>query len=343
MHPEPDSRALPASKTERIDFSVVIPVYNEEESLPRLYDALQAALNGCCISDASNGARPRELSWEVLLVDDGSRDESWRILCDLHQRDPRFRVIRFRRNFGQTAAFSAGFDHARGDVVITMDADLQNDPADIPMLLQTMHDGDYDVVSGWRVNRHDALLLRKIPSRIANRLISAATGVLLHDYGCSLKAYRRDVIQNIHLYGDLHRFVPAVANWMGIRLAEVPVRHHPRRYGKSKYGISRTIRVILDLVTVSFLLNYAVKPMQIFGRWGLLSAFVGVVLGLYLTVLKIFLGQPLSQRPLLWLAVLLIIVGVQFVSLGLLGELVIRTYYETQRKPIYAIREMRVD
>ena len=322
---------------------MVIPVYNEEESLPRLYDALQAALQGCCLSEASDAPAPREMTWEILLIDDGSRDDSWRIMCDLHQRDPRFRVIRFRRNFGQTAAFSAGFDHARGDVVVTMDADLQNDPGDIPMLLQTMHDGDYDVVSGWRVNRQDALVMRKIPSRIANHLISKATGVSLHDYGCSLKAYRREVVQNIHLYGDLHRFVPAVANWMGIRLTEVPVRHHPRRYGKSKYGISRTVRVILDLFTVSFLLNYAVKPMQIFGRWGLLSGFVGVVLALYLSMLKVFFGQPLSQRPLLWLAVLLIIVGVQFVSLGLLGELVIRTYYETQNKPIYAIREMRVD
>jgi glycosyltransferase involved in cell wall biosynthesis len=331
------------SAAQGIDFSIVIPVYNEEESLPRLYDALQDALNGCHIPGQGDAPDPRELVWEVLLIDDGSRDESWRIMCDLHQRDRRFRVIRFRRNFGQTAAFSAGFDHARGKVVITMDADLQNDPHDIPLLLQTMREGDYDVVSGWRVNRQDALVMRKIPSRIANRLISSATGVSLHDYGCSLKAYRREVVQNIHLYGDLHRFVPAVANWMGIRLAEVPVRHHPRRYGKSKYGISRTIRVILDLFTVSFLLNYAVKPMQIFGRWGLLSGFVGVALALYLSILKIFLGQPLSQRPLLWLAVLLIIVGVQFVSLGLLGELVIRTYYETQHKPIYAIRETRDD
>jgi len=330
-----------ASAAQRIDFSVVIPVYNEEESLPRLYDAMMDALDGCRLPGTADDPQARELAWEVLLIDDGSRDDSWRIMCDLHQRDSRFRVIRFRRNFGQTAAFSAGFDHARGDVIITMDADLQNDPRDIPMLLKTLNDGEYDVVSGWRVDRQDALLMRKIPSRVANRLISKATGVSLHDYGCSLKAYRREVVQNIHLYGELHRFVPAVANWMGIRLTEVPVRHHPRRYGKSKYGISRTIRVVLDLFTVSFLLNYAVKPMQIFGRWGLFSSFLGLLLAVYLSVLKIFFGQPLSQRPLLWLAVLLIIVGVQFISLGLLGELVIRTYYETQRKPIYAIREIR--
>jgi len=274
------------------------------------------------------------------LVDDGSQDGSYAIEKELHARDPRVRVIRFRRNFGQTAAFSAGFDHARGDVVVTMDADLQNDPADIPMLLQTMREGDYDVVSGWRVNRQDAYLTRKIPSRIANWLISRVTKVSLHDYGCSLKAYRREVLENIHLYGELHRFVPALASWTGVRIKEVPVNHRARQYGKSKYGISRTIRVLLDLTTVSFLLNYSAKPMQVFGKWGLVTAFVGFVIALYLTGLKVFAGASLADRPLLWLAVLLMIVGVQFISLGLLGELVVRTYYETQNKPIYVIREI---
>jgi len=311
-----------------VDLSIVVPVYNEEESLPRLYDALREVLDGM------------DETWEILLVDDGSQDGSCAIERALHERDPRVRVIRFRRNFGQTAGFAAGFAHARGDVVVTMDADLQNDPADIPLLLCTMREGDYDVVSGWRVNRQDGFIMRKIPSRIANWLISRVTKVYLHDYGCSLKAYRSEVVKNIHLYGELHRFVPALASWMGVRIKEVPVNHHARQYGKSKYGISRTTRVLLDLTTVSFLLNYAAKPMQIFGKWGLVTAFVGFAIGLYLTALKLFTGAALSQRPLLWLAVLLIIVGVQFISLGLLGELVVRTYYETQNKPIYVIREI---
>ncbi|MHB0859203.1 MAG: glycosyltransferase family 2 protein [Anaerolineae bacterium] len=307
--------------------TVVIPVYNEEESLPRLYDALQEAL--VVLEDP----------WEVVLVDDGSRDGSFRILKEMHQRDPRFRVIRFRRNFGQTAAFSAGFEVAQGEVVVTMDADLQNDPRDIPMVLETMREGQYDVVSGWRVNRQDAALMRKFPSRIANWLISRVTGVYLHDYGCSLKAYRQEVVRNVRLYGELHRFVPALASFMGVSIKEVPVRHHARQFGSSKYNISRTTRVILDLVTVNFLLNYAAKPMQVFGRWGLISSGLGVLMGIYLTYLKIFEGAALSQRPLLFLAVLLIIVGIQFMTMGLLGELVVRTYYETQHKPTYFVRE----
>mgnify|MGYP000849895878 FL=1 len=323
---------VPAPETDTlcpsVDLSIVVPVYNEEESLPRLYDALREVLDGM------------DETWEILLVDDGSQDGSCAIERALHERDARVRVIRFRRNFGQTAGFAAGFAHARGDVVVTMDADLQNDPADIPLLLCTMREGDYDVVSGWRVNRQDGFIMRKIPSRIANWLISRVTKVYLHDYGCSLKAYRSEVVKNIHLYGELHRFVPALASWMGVRIKEVPVNHHARQYGKSKYGISRTTRVLLDLTTVSFLLNYAAKPMQIFGKWGLVTAFVGFAIGLYLTALKLFTGAALSQRPLLWLAVLLIIVGVQFISLGLLGELVVRTYYETQNKPIYVIREI---
>jgi len=311
----------------QIDFSIVIPVYNEVESLPRLYEALQDALGGL------------DQAGEIILIDDGSTDSSFEILKELHQRDSRLRVIRMRRNFGQTAAFAAGFDQARGDVVITMDADLQNDPDDIPMLLETMREGNYDIVSGWRVDRQDSLS-RTLPSRLANWLISRVTGVTLHDYGCSLKAYKSEVTKNVRLYGELHRFVPALASWMGITYAEVPVRHHPREYGRSKYNITRTTRVLLDLFTVSFLLNYAVKPMQIFGKWGLISAFIGFAVGLYLTLLKILTGADLANRPLLWLAILLIIVGIQFISMGLLGELVVRTYHETQDKPIYVIREI---
>ncbi len=322
---------VPVAVREQIDFSVVIPVYNEEESLPKLYDALEEALHDL----------PE--SWEVILIDDGSRDNSYSILKEMHQRDPRMHVIRFRRNFGQTAAFAAGFEYARGEVVITMDADLQNDPRDIPLLLHTLREGDYDVVSGWRQHRQDAYLVRKVPSRIANWLISRVTGVYLHDYGCSLKAYRSEVVKSVHLYGELHRFVPALASWMGVRIHEIPVRHHARAYGKSKYNLSRTIRVLLDLVTVSFLLNYAVKPMQIFGKWGLISTFVGFVIGLYLTILKLTTYAPLSNRPLLFLSILLIIVGIQFITMGLLGELIVRTYHETQNKPIYVIREMLGD
>jgi glycosyltransferase involved in cell wall biosynthesis len=316
------------SSSDLIALSVVVPVFNEQESLAALYDALQEALK-----DFAG-------QWEVILVDDGSRDDSFALLKELHRRDRRFRIIRFRRNFGQTAGFAAGFDYARGQIVVAMDADLQNDPRDIPMLVDTMLSGDFDIVSGWRVNRQDAALMRKLPSRLANWLISRITGVHLHDYGCSLKAYRSEVVKNVHIYGELHRFVPALASWMGVRIKEVPVRHHARKWGKSKYNISRTTRVILDLVTVAFLLNYAAKPMQIFGKAGLISTTAGFIIAAYLSALKIFTGAVLSQRPLLFLAVLLIIVGVQFVTMGLLGELIVRTYFEVQNKPIYMIREI---
>ena len=331
MHGPPGAQSAPDLSRESVALSVVIPVYNEEESLQGLYEALQDAL------------RSLDRPWEVILIDDGSTDGSYRVMKELHARDRRFRAIRFRRNFGQTAALAAGFDHARGDVVVTMDADLQNDPHDIPMLLATMEAGGYDVVSGWRVKRRDALLTRRLPSVIANWLISRITGVHLHDYGCSLKAYRSQVTRNIHLYGELHRFVPALANWMGVTVKEVPVQHHPRRHGRSKYNLSRVPRVILDLLTVSFLVNYAARPMQVFGLMGMAVGAGGFVLAAYLTALKVFRGATLSQRPLLWLAILCIIVGLQFVSMGLLGELVIRTYYEAQHKPIYAVREIVED
>jgi len=316
---EPDDAPVP-------HLSVVVPVYNEEESIPHLYRRLTVELENL------------GLPYEIIAVDDGSRDRSFDLLRDLAQRDRRLRVVRFRRNFGQTAAFSAGFDRARGDVVVTIDADLQNDPADIAALLSKIEEG-YDVVSGWRERRRDPFLNRRLPSMIANRLISWATGVHLHDYGCSLKAYRRDVVRSIRLYGELHRFIPAIASWQGVSVTELPVRHVPRRFGKSKYGINRTLRVLLDLVTVRFLLSYGTRPMQIFGLLGILAGGAGLAIGAYLTWIKLAYGAAIADRPLLLLAVLLIVLGVQFISLGLIGELVVRTYYETQAKPIYVVRE----
>jgi glycosyltransferase involved in cell wall biosynthesis len=310
-----------------VDLSVVIPLYNEEENVKPLYEKLKAVLE--------------ELgqSYEVIIVDDGSIDGSFSILKELHERDKRLKVVRFRRNFGQTAAFAAGFEHSKGEVVVTMDADLQNDPADIPLLLSKIEEG-YDVVSGWRVKRKDSFLTRRLPSIVANWLISKVTGCHLHDYGCSLKAYRREVVKGIRLYGELHRFIPALASWMGISVAEVPVRHHPRRFGRSKYGLSRTAKVILDLLTVGFLLSYSTRPIHIFGGIGLLGFGSGVAIGAYLSFVKFALRQDIGGRPLLLLSILLMVLGVQSISIGLLGELVVRTYYEALDKPIYAVREI---
>jgi glycosyltransferase involved in cell wall biosynthesis len=306
--------------------SIVIPLYNESESIDRLYEELTAAME----------STHRE--YEIVLVDDGSTDGSFDRLRRLCERDERLRVIRLRRNFGQTAAFAAGFDAAEGDPIVTMDADLQNDPADIPGMLAKAEEG-YDVVSGWRTDRKDALR-RRVPSMVANRLISGVTGVPLHDYGCSLKVYRRDVIKNIRLYGEMHRFIPAVASWMGVSVAEMPVNHRARAFGRSKYGtVTRTVKVFLDLLTVRFLLSYATRPIHVFGGLGMLAACVGVALGAYLAYVKLFLREDIGNRPLLTLAVLLTIVGVQMISMGLLSELVVRTYHESQGKPIYAIRE----
>jgi len=306
--------------------SVVVPLYNEVDAIDELYRQLTAALE-------AYGA-----PYEVIVADDGSTDGSFEKLKAIHQQDPRWHIVRFRRNFGQTAAFSAGFDRVRGDVAITIDADLQNDPADIPKLMGKIEEG-YDIVSGWRVDRHDAFFSRKVPSTIANWLISRTTDVHLHDYGCSLKAYRADVVKHIHLYGELHRFIPAVASGYGVRVTEVPVNHRSREHGESKYGISRTFRVILDLITVYFLLGYSTRPIQIFGGIGLASFSVGVFIGLYLTFVKFGLGQDIGTRPLLLLAVLLILLGVQMIGMGLLGELIIRTYYESTGKPTYYVRE----
>jgi glycosyltransferase involved in cell wall biosynthesis len=306
--------------------SVVVPIYNEEESIPYLYERLTAALT------------PLGRPYEIIAVDDGSRDGSFGLLRDLAGADERLRVVRFRRNFGQTAAFAAGFDRARGEWIVTIDADLQNDPNDIPAMLDRAESG-FDVVSGWRARRQDPFINRRLPSIIANRLISWATGVRLHDYGCSLKVYRAEVVKNISLYGELHRFIPAIASWQGVAVTELPVNHAPRKYGTSKYGIGRTTRVLLDLITVRFLLSYSTRPMQVFGLVGLLSGAGGSLLLAYLGYVRLIVGQSIGDRPLLLLAVLMVVIGVQFLGLGLLGELMMRTYYETQRKPIYVIRE----
>jgi len=315
------------AQEKQVDISVVIPVYNEESSLLELHRQLNDVL--------SNMGR----SYEIIAVDDGSSDNSFEVLRRLHEQDEHLVAVRFRRNFGQTAAFSAGFDLACGQIIITMDADLQNDPVDIPHLIEVM-EGGYDVVSGWRKDRKDPLISRRLPSIMANRLISFVTGVKLHDYGCSLKAYRRDVVKNLHLYGEMHRFIPALANWMGVSVTEIAVRHHPRRHGKSKYGISRTMKVVLDLLTVRFLLSFSARPMQLFGFLGMGSFGVGFLIGLYLTVLKVIYGQSISNRPLLLLGVLMLVAGIQLITMGLLAELIVRTYHETQGKAIYVIREV---
>jgi len=308
------------------DISVVVPLYNEEESVKLLHRRIVEALE------------PTPWTFELILVDDGSSDGTYPILREIAARDKRVRVIRFRRNFGQTAAMAAGFDAARGRVVVPMDGDLQNDPQDIPLLVRKLDEG-YDVVSGWRKERQDTFISRKLPSMIANGLISRMTGVHLHDYGCTLKAYRREVIEGINLYGEMHRFVPALASQVGARVAEVPVRHHPRIYGRSKYGISRTVRVILDLMTVKFLLQYSTRPIQLFGKWGIYTLCGGFFSGGVTLWMKLAEGTSMNRNPLLILTAFLLFMGVQFIVLGLLAELNARTYYESQNKPIYVVRE----
>lgn len=306
--------------------SVVIPVYNEEENIRLLHERLKKALD------------PLNKEYEILFIDDGSTDRTLSILEEIQLQDDMMIVLSLRRNFGQTAAFAAGFDFARGDVVVTMDGDLQNDPADIPKLLDLIKDND--LVSGWRKHRKDPFFTRRLPSIMANWLISNVTGVKLHDYGCSLKAYRREVIKNLRLYGEMHRFIPAVASWYGVRVAEVETVHHPRMHGKSKYGISRTVKVVLDLTTVKFLQSFSTKPIQFFGPVGILSGFLGFLILLYLTFDKVFFGRDIGGRPLLLLGALLVIVGIQLIGMGLLGEMLVRVYHESQRKPIYVIKKI---
>ena len=307
--------------------SVVIPIYNEEENLALLYEELTGVMQSL------------DCSYELLFVDDGSTDMSLTILHSLQATDSRVVVVQFRRNFGQTAAMSAGFDYSSGDVIITMDGDLQNDPRDIPRFIGKIEEG-FDVVTGWRHDRKDAFWNRRLPSIIANKIISWTTGVALHDYGCTLKAFRKEVIKNIRLYGEMHRFIPAIASGMGISFTEIKVNHRARRFGTSKYGISRTIRVVLDLITVKFLLSYATRPIQIFGLLGVISGTAGFLIAMVMTIQRQFLDIPLSDRPLLLLAIVLIFTGIQFISIGLIGELQARTYHETQEKPVYYVKEV---
>jgi glycosyltransferase involved in cell wall biosynthesis len=307
------------------ELSVIVPVRNEAPGLQELYRELTEAL------------RVWGRSYEIIVIDDGSTDESFSILERLHALDSRLRIIRFRRNFGQTAAFAAGFAHAKGRVIVTSDGDLQNDPRDIPRMIDTLESG-YDIVCGWRKDRKDAFLSRLVPSMIANHLISSATGVRLHDYGCSLKAFRSEVVKPLKLYGEMHRFIPAIASEQGVKITEIVVNHRRRKHGRSNYGISRTVRVILDLLTVKFLLSYSTRPLQIFGLVGLAMMFVGGVITAYLAYVRLFGEQSIANRPLLFFGGLLFISGLQLVTVGLLAELQARTYHESQDKPTYVIR-----
>ena len=311
------------------ELSIVVPIRNESPNIRPLYDELTAALTAA--------GRP----FEVIVIDDGSTDDSFTQLAALQAADPRLRVIRFRRNFGQTAAFAAGFAYARGRLVVTSDGDLQNDPHDIERMVRLADDDGYDIVCGWRKDRKDTFVTRRVPSMMANWLISTATGVALHDYGCSLKVFRAEIVKPLRLYGEMHRFLPAIASEQGVRIAEVVVNHRARRAGTSNYGLSRTVRVVLDLVTVKFLLSYSTRPLQIFGLLGLAAGGLGAVITAWLGWVRLVLHQPIADRPLLLLGVLLVFTGVQFLTFGLLAELMARTYYESQSKPTYVIREVR--
>lgn len=310
-----------------MELSVVIPVYNEEENVEPLIGEIKTAMSAL------------GKSYEVVVVDDGSRDGTFLKLRQIHQCVPQLKVIGLKRNFGQTAALAAGLAHAQGDVVILMDGDAQNDPADIPALLAKLDEGN-DLVAGWRHNRQDPFFTRRLPSMIANRLISLTTHVKLHDYGCTMKALRQDVAKSLRLYGEMHRFIPAIAYERGARIAELKVNHRPRLRGQSKYGITRTLRVVLDLMTVKFLSSYSTRPSHVFGPIGIGSGLAGFAIGLHLTVQKVFYGQDIGARPLLLLAILLIFIGFQFVTMGLLGEMLARTYHESQDRPVYVVGEI---
>lgn len=318
---------MKTKKSQNIDLSIVIPVYNEAGSIESLYAELTTVL------------KKLKKSYEIIFVDDGSNDSSFKILEELHKKDRAVQVINLRRNFGQSAAFSAGFDASSGEIIVTLDADLQNDPEDIPRLIEKIEEG-YELVVGWRVNRKDDFFTRILPSKVANKIISLVVGTNLHDYGCSLKAVRNEVIKNIKLYGEMHRFIPALASWMGVTMCEVPVNHEPRKTGKSKYGLIRIIKVALDLITVKFLIDYAYRPIHIFGFFGSVCLTIGIALGGYLTIEKLLFGQSLSDRPMMFLVILLIIFGFQLLTLGILGEFLIRTYHESQNKPIYMIKKL---
>lgn len=312
-----------------MDLSIVIPVYNEYDSLDILYKSIHSALEN-----------KLELSWEVVFIDDGSSDNSYQKLKDLAVEDPEhIVVVGFRRNFGQTAAIAAGIDHATGEIIILMDADLQNDPQDIPLMLEKIEEG-YDVVSGWRIKRQDTFFTRTLPSRIANWLISTVTGVHLHDYGCTLKAYRREVLTSFRLYGEMHRFIPAFASSVGAKLIEIPVHHHARKFGKTKYGLLRTFKVILDLFTVKFLMSYANKPIYLFGGAGVSLIAISSAILLFLFVRRVWFSTPVLDSPFFSMSIMFVILGFQSILMGLIAELLVRTYHESQRKPTYTIRQI---
>ncbi|MCB1024312.1 MAG: glycosyltransferase family 2 protein [Acidobacteria bacterium] len=312
--------------SEKPEISLFLPVLNEEDNLRPMHLKISAALDGL------------GKSAEVIYVDDGSTDRSFEVLSELASEDKRVRIISLRRNYGQTAAMAAGIDAAEGEILIPMDADLQNDPVDIARLLEKLDEG-YDVVSGWRKDRKDKMVTRKIPSMIANRIISWIGGVHLHDYGCSLKAYRREILQDVRLYGEMHRFIPIYASWAGARVTEIPVEHHPRTMGKSKYGLSRTIKVIFDLITIKFLASYQTKPLYVFGSFGLIAFLVSFIAGTWAVGLKILGRADFVETPLPLLSFVMIAISVQFFLMGLLAELLVRTYHESQDKSIYAVRE----
>ena len=310
-----------------MDLSIVVPIYNEVDNLRPLCERVHAVL------------APTDWSYELILIDDGSQDGSSELLAELHAEDDRLKVLRFRRNFGQTAALAAGFEYAQGDVIVSLDGDLQNDPIDIPRLLAKLDEG-YDLVNGWRVNRQDPFLRRRLPSQIANRMISLTTRVKLHDYGCTLKAFRREVAKGLKLYGEMHRFIPALAGDMGARIAELPVTHHARTHGSSKYGLTRTLWVVLDLLTVKFMSSYATRPSHFFGFLGLIAVLVGGGITTVLGIQRLLFDVQLANRPILLLGILLLVTGIQLVTTGLIAEMLARTYHESQEKPVYWIKDV---
>ncbi len=310
-----------------MDLSIVVPIYNEVDNLRPLCQRVHAVL------------APLDWSYELILIDDGSRDGSSELLAELHAEDDTLKVLRFRRNFGQTAALAAGFEYAHGDVIVSLDGDLQNDPVDIPRLLAKLDEG-YDLVNGWRVKRQDPFLSRRLPSQIANHIISLTTRVKLHDYGCTLKAFRRDVAKGLKLYGEMHRFIPALAGDMGARIAELPVTHHARKHGTSKYGLARTLWVVLDLLTVKFMSSYATRPSHLFGFLGLIAVLVGGGITTVLGIQRLLFDVQLANRPILLLGILLLVTGVQLLTTGLIAELLSRTYHESQEKPVYWIKDV---
>ena len=309
------------------NISVVVPIYNEVESIPRLIKAISSTL------------KPTDITYEIICVDDGSQDGSSKLLQEMAEKRTDLRAVLLRRNYGQTPAMAAGFEYARGEIIVTMDGDLQNDPVDIPKILDKLNEG-YDLVSGWREYRQDDPVTRLLPSKIANWIIGRVTGVQLHDYGCSLKAYRHEIVEDMKLYGELHRFLPALAFIEGAKITEMPVLHHARQYGTSKYGLGRTVRVVMDLLTVFFMKKFITRPMHIFGVFGIFSMLIGTLIGLYLTILKFGFSENIGNRPLLTLAVLLLVTGVQLFCFGILTELMMRTYYESQNRPIYRVRRI---